>query len=165
MGMCIADLKLVSTSADPVLGEAGKPSWKYIFCRGTAGQVKRDSTNTSSMSDLQHNGIPEGDLVVVSVEGEASFTGPNACKHNGQREENAYTSPDVGKHPCVTRGRILEKTASKISVVADRPLQTLLADQPDNVWRLDKDEFSSNFVRMRLNVLSKLPLTCINADN
>ena len=59
----------------------------------------------------------------------------------------------AGKHPCVVRGQLLEKSTESISVSVDHRLQSFLLQDGSNSWRLDKDEISSNFVRMRQNVM------------
>lgn len=59
----------------------------------------------------------------------------------------------AGKHPCVVRARIQEKGRDTIRISADRRIQSFLLHDRTVSWRLDKDEISSNFVRMRQNVL------------
>ena len=59
----------------------------------------------------------------------------------------------AGKHPCIARGRVIDKSRDSVSVSVDHPVQSFLLHDPSNSWRLDKDEISSNFVRMRRNVM------------
>ena len=70
LGQCMADLKLALSSAESVLSDAGKQHWRYDFYKQIDGDCGGDKTSVLSTMDLRQHGIPEGDLVVLSVEGE-----------------------------------------------------------------------------------------------
>ena len=63
---------------------------------------------------------------------------------------------NVGKHPCVARGMIEDVAGDSMTLTTQRRIQAGLLDPSDQLWRLDKDEVSSNFTRMRKNVLGTL---------
>jgi hypothetical protein len=61
----------------------------------------------------------------------------------------------AGKHPCVARATIVEKGIDTVTLGFNKQMRMTMLDDRSNVWRLDKDEVSSNFVRMRKNITSR----------
>ena len=64
---------------------------------------------------------------------------------------------NAGKHPCVARGVITDIAGDSVTLTMQRRIQAGLLHPSDQLWRLDKDEVSSNFTRMRKNVLGMFP--------
>ena len=65
----------------------------------------------------------------------------------------------AGKHPCVARAIIVEKGNHMVTLSFTKRVRMNLLEDSSNVWRLDKDEVSSNYVRMRKNITSR-SFTC-----
>ena len=58
-----------------------------------------------------------------------------------------------GKHPCIARAVIASIAAEEITVSLTKKLQSCFQSDATSKWRLDKDEPSSNFVKMRSNFI------------
>jgi len=61
----------------------------------------------------------------------------------------------AGKHPCVARATLVEKGNESVTLCFTKRMRMSLLEDKSNMWRLDKDEVSSNFVRMRKNITSE----------
>ena len=81
-GGCIAGLSYVPGSEEQTLNEAGKLVWKYSFGKGQSSEPSAGSSAASpKASDLRQSGVPEGDLMVLSVDGENKYS-PYLCRNN-----------------------------------------------------------------------------------
>lgn len=72
---CVAGLEFVAGSEERVASPSGSLDWKYTF-RKQYGQghpeVNGTQADPSDQQVLQRSGIPEGELMVLSVDGEES---------------------------------------------------------------------------------------------
>ena len=55
----------------------------------------------------------------------------------------------------MARAIIVEKGKHMVTLSFTKRVRMNLLEDSSNVWRLDKDEVSSNYVRMRKNVTSR----------
>ena len=71
-GGCIASLSYVAGSEEQIPSESGKLVWKYSFSKRQSSQRGSDMQAANpTPADLRQSGIPEGDLMVLSVDGES----------------------------------------------------------------------------------------------
>lgn len=63
----------------------------------------------------------------------------------------------AGQQACVCRPTIASISTGVITLAVDKPLRGAMLD-PTVLWRIDKDEVSSIFTRMRCNLMGKIQI-------
>ncbi|DBA90758.1 TPA: DNA replication endonuclease-helicase Dna2, variant 2 [Trebouxia sp. C0004] len=119
----IAVTPCTEQTAKAVSGQVAKHKLLYSFSR--ASQAPGASQTSFSKDALNEKGFTEGDMVILSIEGEQA---------------------------CVQRPVISSISAQAVILAVDKPLRGSMLSAEVR-WRMDKDEVSSIFTRMRCNLL------------
>ena len=79
------------------------------------------------------------------------------CDSSGQMADTLIVTSSIGagQQACVCRPTIASISAGVITLAVDKPLRGAMLD-PTVRWRLDKDEVSSIFTRMRCNLMGNV---------
>ncbi|KAL0046566.1 hypothetical protein WJX82_003944 [Trebouxia sp. C0006] len=130
-GRCICGLVVDPIAVSPgteqtakaASGQVAKHKLLYSFSR--ASKAPGASQTSFSKDALNEKGLTDGDMVILSIEGEQA---------------------------CVQRPIIASISAQAVTLAIDKPLRGSMLSAEVR-WRIDKDEVSSIFTRMRCNLL------------
>ncbi|KAL0030927.1 hypothetical protein WJX79_001622 [Trebouxia sp. C0005] len=119
----IAVSPCIDQTAKAVSGQVARHKLLYSFSR--ASKAPDASQSSFSKDALNEKGFTDGDMVILSIEGEQA---------------------------CVQRPTISSISAEAVTLAVDKPLRGSMLSAEVR-WRIDKDEVSSIFTRMRCNLL------------
>ena len=71
----------------------------------------------------------------------------------------------AGRHACIARGSLAAIEAQMVTVHLNKRLQESYLDHSLGAWRIDKDEVSSTFVKIRTNLLGEQDIPAMLLPN